>query len=134
MKYITAMFRFDVAARAEEATLIGDSTEGHTVLCEDVIVHLIDPVTSNGSSIMRVRGRKKHAILAYCQGRGDKGKVQSLVTGTSYDTPRPKLRPHEECRSDNVGASTETEGPRTQRKARKDESKSAHDFCTCYFI
>jgi hypothetical protein len=50
MTYITAMLGFDIAARAGEDTSSGRDIEGHKLLCEDVIVHLLAPVRSDGAS------------------------------------------------------------------------------------
>jgi hypothetical protein len=54
MTSITAMFGFDLTARAGDATATGEETEGHTILCGDVIVYLIEPVTHvlDGNSII----------------------------------------------------------------------------------
>jgi hypothetical protein len=56
MTYITAMFGFDMALRAGEATHIGGGAEEHTIKCEDVVVHLVSPVAYEGESRYSLRG------------------------------------------------------------------------------
>jgi hypothetical protein len=56
MTYITAMFAFDVAMRAGEATHTGGGAEDHTVKCEDVVLHLNVPVVHEGVTRHSVRG------------------------------------------------------------------------------
>jgi hypothetical protein len=59
MTYITAMFGFDIAARAGEATSTGEESEEHTILCEDVTIHLIEEIVVDGRATARVRGGSK---------------------------------------------------------------------------
>jgi hypothetical protein len=56
MTYIAAMFAFDTAARAGEATATGGITEVHTILAKEVIIHLERPVLRQGESVYSVRG------------------------------------------------------------------------------
>jgi hypothetical protein len=56
MTYVTAMYGFDVAARAGEATSNGGDNPGHTILCGDIIMHLEEAVTDDGVSVNRIRG------------------------------------------------------------------------------
>lgn len=64
MTYIATMFAFDTAARAGEATTTGGVTEVHTILAEDVIVHLEVPVVWRGQMIHSHRGGSE--ILTEC--------------------------------------------------------------------
>jgi hypothetical protein len=56
MTYITAMFGFDIALRAGEATHIGGGAEEHTINCEDVVVHLSSPAVYQGEACYSLRG------------------------------------------------------------------------------
>jgi hypothetical protein len=56
MTYIAAVFAFDMAMRAGEATHVGGEAEDHTTLCEDVVIHLTDPVIHEGLSQLSLRG------------------------------------------------------------------------------
>jgi hypothetical protein len=56
MTYITAIFGFDLAARAGEAADPGGETEEHTILCEDVTIHLKESVIVDGQATTRIRG------------------------------------------------------------------------------
>jgi hypothetical protein len=56
MTYITAMFGFDLAARAGEATATGRESNEHTILCEDLTIHLKQPVLVEGQPVTRIRG------------------------------------------------------------------------------
>jgi hypothetical protein len=56
MTYITAMFGFDIAMRAGEATHVGGNAEEHTIKCEDVVVHLMSPVSYEGVLRYSLRG------------------------------------------------------------------------------
>jgi integrase len=56
MTYIAAMYGFDIAARAGEATSPDGESEQHTILCEDVVIHLTEKIRIEGQWIERVRG------------------------------------------------------------------------------
>ncbi len=56
MTYIAAMFAFDMAMRAGEATHIGGGAEDHTTLCEDVVIHMMVPVIHEGTTQLSLRG------------------------------------------------------------------------------
>jgi hypothetical protein len=63
MTYITAIFGFDLAARASEAADPGGESEEHTILCEDVTIHLKEPIIVDNQVTTRVRGGNRTALV-----------------------------------------------------------------------
>jgi hypothetical protein len=62
MTYITAMFGFDLAARASEAADPGGESEEHTILCEDITIHLKEAIAVGNQVTARVRGGDSTAL------------------------------------------------------------------------
>jgi hypothetical protein len=62
MTYITAIFGFDLAARASEAADPGRESEEHTILCEDITIHLKEAIIVENQATTRVRGGDSPAL------------------------------------------------------------------------
>jgi hypothetical protein len=62
MTYICIVYGFDIAVRVGEATVTSGYNENHTILAEELVFNLSEPVLVDGKEIYSVRGGSKELI------------------------------------------------------------------------